>query len=501
MRALTDLNGFLRTAQDLKPFSEQLKQVRWPYVYVADQLEKSDPQKAIDILRVGVDAADHMRDLFAEDVTMLGRFALLHNRLGLITSNAGNFRQALKHHENDVAIRRRLTRLEPENDRWYRNLAISLSNVAWQHSNLEDYKRAAQKYRETNAAWREARRLGHPDAAQGIWSSSLRINDAYLDLNRPIDALLHVFTAYSALSAKEKEQIGYQNLIVDTVKLSYPLSVMHAAVLRNGLDPSSVETCDKLAAHQYDPYRIAPPVKFSKIPGKEAVEACREAMTRLGKLPRLLLQHGRALSAANDSAKAVAAYREAADLDYPIAWNNLGYMYEAGDGVEKDMARAATFYLGYFNRLSRCCVAEAVRYLMEQRDAHDPAQVDATAGALLSWAAALGNASAHEQLASLYRSGRLKPVVDGLLPNAVEGDAGATAYLHAKLAERLRAGDDAGADRARRLAQGMEEYLDADTQARVTSAAEAWKPQSLESTPPWLEPADNETSGAVRAGD
>ena len=500
VRALTDLNGFLKTAPDLSPFSEQLKQVRWPYVYVADQLEKSDPQKAVDVLRIGVDAANHLRDLFADDVTMLGRFALLHNRLGLITSNAGNFQQALKHHENDVAIRRRLTRLEPKNDRWYRNLAISLSNVAWQHSNLEDYKRAAEKYRETNTAWREARRLGHPDAAQGIWSSSLRINDAYLDLNRPIDALLHVFTAYTALSAKEKEQIGYQNLIVDTVKLSYPLSVIHAIAAQNGIDPSSVEECDRMAAHQYDPYRIAPPVKFSKIPGSQAVEACREAMSRLGKVPRLLLQHGRALSAANKSAQAVAAYRAAADLDYPIAWNNLGYMYEAGDGVDKDMSRAATYYLGYFNRLSRCCVADAVRYMLTQRSAHDPSQVDATAGALLSWAAALGNASAHEQLGSLYRAGTLTPPTDGLVPDGIEGDAAATAYLHFRLAEKLYGEDQKAAGRAGRLARELEKGLDAATRARVASAISSWKPHTLDGTPPWLEPADNETSGAVKSG-
>ena len=499
VQALTDLNGFLDAAPDLSPYSEQLKQVCWPYVYVADQLEKSNPAKAMGVLQVGVAAARHLRDVFADDVTMLGRFALLHNRLGLITSTAGNFQQALKHHESDVAIRRRLTRLEPRNDRWYRNLAISLSNVAWQHSNLEDYKRAAEKYRETNAAWREARRLGHPEAAQGIWSSSLRINDAYLDLDRPIDALLHVFTAYTALSAKEKEQIGYQNLIVDTVKLSYPLSVMHAQAAKPGIDPASVQECDRMAAHQYDPYRIAPAVKFSKIPGARAATACQDAIDRLGRLPRLLLQHGRALSSANRSADAVAAYRAAADLDYPIAWNNLGYMYEAGDGVDKDMSRAATYYLGYFNRLSRCCVAAAMRYLLDQRSNHDAAQVDTTVGALLSWSAALGNASAHEQLASLYLSGVLTPSANGPLPNSVEGDPARAAYIHFLLARKLygRDADKPGAERAGRLAAKLEKGLPRDLRTAVASAVAAWQPEGLDAMPPWLEPAGDQASGAA----
>jgi flagellar biosynthesis GTPase FlhF len=75
-----------------------------------------------------------------------------------------------------------------------------------------------------------------------------------------------------------------------------------------------------------------------------AVPACEAAVRQYPNNTRLAFQLGRAFSKANNFTAAVLQYRRTADRGYAIAQNNLGAMYENGQGVAKDYAQAVVWY-------------------------------------------------------------------------------------------------------------------------------------------------------------
>ena len=71
-----------------------------------------------------------------------------------------------------------------------------------------------------------------------------------------------------------------------------------------------------------------------------AVPACEAAVQKYPNDARLKFQLGRAYQKANNFIAAVAQYQKSATQQYAPAQNNLGFMYENGLGVPKDLRQA-----------------------------------------------------------------------------------------------------------------------------------------------------------------
>lgn len=114
------------------------------------------------------------------------------------------------------------------------------------------------------------------------------------------------------------------------------------AALRRDL----VTDCDRLAAMPYDTGHAPdlPGVEQVKINIPLAAAACNEAMQRYPDVARFVFEAGRVANARKDFSEARRLYDQAAAAGYPMALNNIGGMYEGGDGVRADNAEAARWY-------------------------------------------------------------------------------------------------------------------------------------------------------------
>ena len=95
-------------------------------------------------------------------------------------------------------------------------------------------------------------------------------------------------------------------------------------------DPSAhsqeVTECDRLASHPDDPNRVAPGLSQSKIDLPLAIEACREAVARDPKNPRLNYLLGRTLGYSGRGAEGLANRQQAVKAGYPQSLFVVGYM-------------------------------------------------------------------------------------------------------------------------------------------------------------------------------
>ena len=67
-------------------------------------------------------------------------------------------------------------------------------------------------------------------------------------------------------------------------------------------------------------------------------------MQRYPEVARFVFEAGRVANARKDFPEARRLYDKAAAAGYPMALNNIGGMYEGGDGVRADNAEAARWY-------------------------------------------------------------------------------------------------------------------------------------------------------------
>jgi hypothetical protein len=105
-----------------------------------------------------------------------------------------------------------------------------------------------------------------------------------------------------------------------------------------------VTDCDTYAASDQDPQRKTAGMPLDRINPALAVPACEAAVRQYPNSSRLAFELGRAFTKANNFTAAMLQYRKAADQGYAFAQNNLGAMYENGQGVAKDNAQAVVWY-------------------------------------------------------------------------------------------------------------------------------------------------------------
>jgi TPR repeat protein len=112
-------------------------------------------------------------------------------------------------------------------------------------------------------------------------------------------------------------------------------------------DGSATASCDQDAANPTDPKlpNNVAGVAFDKIDaGAGTIEVCRSAVTNNPDEPRFKYELGRALDAAKRYDEAMSYYQKAADAGYAAAMANIGYNYEHGIGVSKDLSTAKGWY-------------------------------------------------------------------------------------------------------------------------------------------------------------
>jgi len=107
-----------------------------------------------------------------------------------------------------------------------------------------------------------------------------------------------------------------------------------------------ITDCDRLAAMPYDTGH--PPslvgVEFEQIDVKAATAACNDAMARYPDVARFAFEAGRVAGARKNYPEARRLYDQAAAAGYAMAINNIGGIYEGGEGVARNYAEAVRWY-------------------------------------------------------------------------------------------------------------------------------------------------------------
>jgi WD40 repeat protein len=167
-------------------------------------------------------------------------------------------------------------------------------------------------------------------------------------------------------------------------------------------DDPSVTDCDRQAANPVDPRKRTFGVQFANIKD-EAVAACQSALKQNPDDPRLLYQLGRALQKQGSLARALDMYQRSAAKEYAAAYNNLGNVYQSGNGVDRDIGKAIAYFEQAFQK--GFPYAGFTIYGIYWNGQYVP-QDRKTAVAWLNRAASQGEPQSNFRLAVLYEHGQ-----------------------------------------------------------------------------------------------
>ena len=188
------------------------------------------------------------------------------------------------------------------------------------------------------------------------------------------------------------------------VNLVYPEA--SATAEERLIDPLAerITACDRLAAGDRDPLRIAPGISFQRLNAQEAILACTGDLALHPDEPRLLFQLARALSHDERWQEAAHYAGLAAEHGYPDAYALLAWMSAEGHGIKAEPARAVALWrrgaeLGSPN--ARANLGRSYR---------DGFGVDHSLPDALHWfklAALAGEMIAADDLGNLYKKGEV----------------------------------------------------------------------------------------------
>jgi len=169
-----------------------------------------------------------------------------------------------------------------------------------------------------------------------------------------------------------------------------------------------VTDCDRLAGMPYDSGHAPelPGLELDKIDVADAGAACNDAIVRYPNVARFAFEAGRVATARKDFAEARRLYEQAAAGGYAMAMNNIGGVYEGGDGVARNYAEAARWY-GKAVALGEPIAMVDLGWLYET--GHGVAKDLAEARRLYELAVKAGVPAAMNNLARLYLYGNGVP--------------------------------------------------------------------------------------------
>ncbi|MCK1391006.1 caspase family protein [Bradyrhizobium sp. 1] len=202
-----------------------------------------------------------------------------------------------------------------------------------------------------------------------------------------------------AATQQKQTPYMYGQLSKDRIYLN---PVKQAAIVQ--ADPTVARRCDSLASALADARKHTAGQDDVREATKaaEAAAACSDAVNQSPGADQLHYQLGRSLFAARDFTGALASYRTASELGNARAIYELGWMYDSGNGVEKDPARARFYY----EMAAEKKIAPAIFSLgMQQERGIDAAGDPAKAYALYKRAADLGDPAAINKMGELAEKG------------------------------------------------------------------------------------------------
>jgi hypothetical protein len=163
------------------------------------------------------------------------------------------------------------------------------------------------------------------------WVSSSPISGNFYFAGKPAPAIVNASTTPAAITPEPA---------------ATPVREMRFSPPDDPLRQGIVMDCDRLAAMPYDtghPRSIAG-LEVDKINVAAAAPACNDAMQRYPDVMRFALEAGRVATARKDYAEARRLYEQAAAGGYAMAFNNIGALYEGGNGTPVNYVEAARWY-------------------------------------------------------------------------------------------------------------------------------------------------------------
>jgi TPR repeat protein len=106
-------------------------------------------------------------------------------------------------------------------------------------------------------------------------------------------------------------------------------------------EDAPVTDCDTYAANSLDPQRKAPGVNLIELDAKLAIPACESALQKYPDSARFMYQIGRGYHRSDNFATAALWYGKAMEHGSAFGEAALALLYMTGQGVAKDMAKAA----------------------------------------------------------------------------------------------------------------------------------------------------------------
>lgn len=106
-------------------------------------------------------------------------------------------------------------------------------------------------------------------------------------------------------------------------------------------DDTPVTDCDTYAANSLDPQRKSPGVNLIELDPKLAIPACESALQTYPDSARFMYQLGRGYHRSDNFAAAALWYGKAMEHGSAFGEAALALLYMAGQGVPKDMSKAA----------------------------------------------------------------------------------------------------------------------------------------------------------------
>jgi len=197
-----------------------------------------------------------------------------------------------------------------------------------------------------------------------------------------------------------------------SVACLFALSALALAAAQSPARAQSADLvlCDRLAADPTDPDKPADVKGTADIAPSDVPTAIKFCKTAAPSSRRALFQLGRAYAANGKLADAIAAYRKAIDKGSSAAMVELGILYAAGSGVDKDEAQARKLY----ERAASAGNPRGVTRLtaLANGGTAGPPEDPAQARAMLMKAAEANSAEAQFQLGVMYAEGTGGPKDD-----------------------------------------------------------------------------------------
>ena len=340
-------------------------------------------------------------------------------------------------------------------------------------------------YAEAVSDFRRAADLGQKNVGHWLWTAINGPADMLYRQESTTAALVRILANYRDLSGEDRLHIKTVDLKASLWRLSYALSQLYIE--------SSVQTapkrallanqCDHLAAHSNDPLRVTHGVRFEKISIAATIAACSKLIKTSPDEPRFYLQRARAYARARQHDKERADLEVAMNKGYPMAFNNMGYAFLNGEGVDKSPKKGANLYLETFNRVVHCCGTQVAGHLLSLRDRNkrNGDTLRRTARMILDWGAALGDPQAHEVLGELYEAGELKTSGNDLNERSA-------AYFHFRAAQKLWLSMSSSRDVKRTAvkAQILTSFLSHKQIRALNDRVSRWTRTQFTAAPAWV---------------